>query len=114
MNKIVKYSLSADFVTAECRSSPVRFGRHLPAKVLSDALASRVAGPISLSLIRVFVIEFIEQYTWFGLSSTVHIVVCSLCVLLVYIFSYVLCSALYNLAQFYATVLINSLTYLTI
>ena len=45
MNKIVKYSLSADFVTAECRSSPVRFGRHLPAKVLSDALASRVAGP---------------------------------------------------------------------
>jgi len=45
VNKIVKYSLSADFVTAECRSSPVRFGRHSPAEVLSDALASRVAGP---------------------------------------------------------------------
>ena len=46
MNKIVKVlSLSADFVTAEYRSSPVRFGRHSPAEMLSDALASRVAGP---------------------------------------------------------------------
>jgi len=27
---------------------------------------------VLLSLIRVFVIEFIDQYNWFGLSSTVH------------------------------------------
>ena len=65
-------------------------------------------------LIRVFVIEFIEQYKWFGLSCTVHSwLVSCVCYWCIFLF-YVLCLglALWNLALFYATILINLLTYL--
>jgi len=41
---------------------------------------------ILLSLIRVFVIEFIEQFKLFGLSSTVHSCLFLICVLVMYIF----------------------------
>jgi len=60
---------------------------------------------VLLFLIRVFIVEFLQQYKWFGLYSTVHSCL--------YIFlSYVLClgPALWNPVLFYGTMWINLLT----
>ena len=60
---------------------------------------------VLLFLIRVFIVEFFQQYKWFGFYSTVHSCL--------YIFlSYVLClgPALWNLVLFYETMWISLLT----
>jgi len=59
---------------------------------------------VLLSLVRLFVVEFIERYKWFGLFSTVHSCLFLRCATDIYVLC--LCLALWNSALFYATILI--------
>jgi len=67
-------------------SSSVLVYRSTSASPLSRAVNCPFYLVILLSLIRVFVIEFIEQFKLFGLSSTVHSCLFLICVLVMYIF----------------------------
>jgi len=66
---------------------------------------------VVLLLILVFVIEFIEQYKWLGLSSTVHSCLFIVCAADVY-FYFMFMSSSMKSGIVYATILINLLVYL--
>ena len=67
-------------------SSSVLVYRSTSVSPLSRAVNCPFYLVILLSLIRVFVVEFIEQFKLFGLSSTVHSCLFLICVLVMYIF----------------------------